>query len=45
MNIKKRIGIAIALAFAATTLAFGTAAALDQGPTYSILAGSVSNCP
>ncbi|MGW4164535.1 hypothetical protein [Streptomyces sp. NPDC004788] len=44
MDIKKRIGIAIALAFAATTLAFGTAAALDQGPTY-VLAGNVISCP
>ncbi|MFJ9828929.1 hypothetical protein ACIRSU_31835 [Streptomyces sp. NPDC101160] len=45
MNIKKRIGIAIALAFAATTLAFGTAAALGQGPTYDVLAGNVTSCP
>ncbi|MFJ9828927.1 hypothetical protein ACIRSU_31825 [Streptomyces sp. NPDC101160] len=45
MNIKKRISVAIALAFAATTLAVGAASALTQGPQYAVLAGNVSNCP
>ncbi|MGW5424767.1 hypothetical protein [Streptomyces sp. NPDC003943] len=45
MNIKKRIAVAIALAFTATTLAVGAAAALTQGPKYEVLAGNVSNCP
>ncbi|MGW5424764.1 hypothetical protein [Streptomyces sp. NPDC003943] len=44
MNIKKRIAVAIALAFAATTLAVGVAASLDQGPTY-VQAGNISNRP
>lgn len=45
VNIKKRIAVAIALAFTATTLAVGAAAALTQGPKYEVLAGNVSSCP
>ncbi|MGW5424763.1 hypothetical protein, partial [Streptomyces sp. NPDC003943] len=44
MNIKTRIAFALAAALAVAGLA-GTAVALDQGPTYSVLAGNVSSGP
>lgn len=44
MNIKTRIAFALAAALAVAGLA-GTAVALDQGPTYSVLAGVIGNCP
>ncbi|MFF8375357.1 hypothetical protein ACF07V_04355 [Streptomyces sp. NPDC015661] len=46
MTIKKRLAATVAVAFAATALALGAAAALEtQGPKYLVLAGNVSNCP